>query len=112
MIGSALAGLSGALYTAWGQFIAPSSIGLPTAALPIVLVAFAGRSDVTATLVGSFILLYAFQTLTVYSQQAALVLMGGLLLLTVLFVPNGLMVGIERVMARLTRGTAAATGSG
>lgn len=112
MIGSALAGLSGALYTAWGQFIAPSSIGLPTAALPIVLVAFAGRTDVTATLVGSFVLLYAFQTLTVYSQQAALVLMGGLLLLTVLFAPNGLILAIERVLSRLTRRAAAATASG
>ena len=43
VIGSGLAGLSGALYTSWGQFITPSSIGLPAAAMPIVWVAFSGR---------------------------------------------------------------------
>ncbi len=72
VIGSGLAGLSGALYTSWGQFITPSSIGLPAAAMPIVWVAFSGRSDLTATLVGSFLLLFGFQTITVYSQQLAL----------------------------------------
>jgi urea transport system permease protein len=96
VIGSGLAGLSGALYTSWGQFITPSSIGLPAAAMPIVWVAFSGRSDLTATLVGSFLLLFGFQTLTVYSQQAALVLMGGLLLATVMLAPQGFVLGIGR----------------
>ena len=61
VIGSALAGLSGVLYTSWGQFITPASIGLPAAAMPIVWVAFSGRGDITATLVGSFLVLWAFQ---------------------------------------------------
>jgi urea transport system permease protein len=97
VIGSGLAGLSGALYTAWGQFITPSSIGLPAAAMPIVWVAFSGRSDLTATLVGSFLLLFGFQTITVYSQQAALVLMGTLLLATVMLAPQGFVLGIGRL---------------
>lgn len=101
IIGSMLAGLSGALYTAWGQFITPSSIGLPAAAMPIVWVAFSGRSDLTATFVGTFVLLFAFQTITIYSEQSALVLMGLLLVATVLFAPRGLMVGLGRAMVRL-----------
>ena len=101
IIGSMLAGLSGALYTAWGQFITPSSIGLPAAAMPIVWVAFSGRSDLTATFVGTFVLLFAFQTITIYSEQSALVLMGLLLVATVLFAPRGLMVGLGRAMIRL-----------
>ena len=59
VLGSALAGLTGVLYTAWGQFITPATMGLPAAAMPIVWVAFSGRSDVTATLVGTFALLLA-----------------------------------------------------
>ena len=97
---AALAGLSGALYTSWGQFITPSSIGLPAAAMPIVWVAFSGRSDLTATLVGSFLLLFGFQTITVYSQQAALVLMGALLLATVMLAPQGFVLGIGKLAAR------------
>jgi urea transport system permease protein len=99
VVGSGLAGLSGALYTSWGQFITPSSIGLPAAAMPIVWVAFSGRSDLTATLVGSFVLLFAFQTITIYSQQAALVLMGGLLLATVMLAPQGFVLGIGKFVA-------------
>lgn len=99
VIGSGLAGLSGALYTSWGQFITPSSIGLPAAAMPIVWVAFSGRSDLTATLVGSFLLLFGFQTITIYSQQAALVLMGALLLATVMVAPQGFVLGVGRLVA-------------
>jgi branched-chain amino acid transport system permease protein len=101
VLGSALAGLSGALYTSWGMFITPSSIGLPAAAMPIVWVAFSGRSDLTAVLIGSFLLLLMFQTITVYSQQAALVLMGLLLLLTVMFSPQGFVIGVARAVGRL-----------
>lgn len=101
VLGSALAGLSGVLYTAWGQFITPASMGLPAAAMPIVWVAFSGRSDVTATLVGTFTLLLAFQTITIYSQQYALILMGSVLLATVLFMPTGLMVEAGRLIRRL-----------
>jgi branched-chain amino acid transport system permease protein len=99
VIGSGLAGLSGALYTSWGQFITPSSVGLPAAAMPIVWVAFSGRTDLTATLVGSFLLLFGFQTITVYSQQAALVLMGALLLATVMLAPQGFVLGVGKLLA-------------
>ena len=44
--------------------------------MPIVWVAVGGRSDLTATLVGTFVLLCGFQTLTVYCQQYALVVIG------------------------------------
>lgn len=101
VIGSTLAGLSGALYTSWGQFITPASVGLPAAAMPIVWVAFSGRGDITATLIGSFVILLVFQTLTVYSQQAALMLMGGLLLCTVMLAPQGFVIGVARLGGRV-----------
>ena len=46
-------GCRGVLYTAWGQYITPSSMGLTAAALPIVWVAVGGRGDLTATLIGT-----------------------------------------------------------
>lgn len=91
-LGGALAGLSGALYTAWGQYITPSSMGLTAAALPIVWVAVGGRRDLTATLIGTLVVLAGFQALTIYGSQYALVVMGTLLLLTVLAAPEGLIV--------------------
>ena len=89
-LGGALAGLSGVLYTAWGQYITPSSMGLTSAALPIVWVAVGGRRDITATLLGTLLVLFGFQSLTIYGSQYALIAMGALLLLTVLLTPDGI----------------------
>ncbi len=100
-LGGALAGLSGALYTAWGQYITPSSMGLTAAALPIVWVAVGGRKDITATLLGTLLVLSVFQTLTIYGSQYALVAMGALLLLTVLLAPEGVVATSMQAIGRL-----------
>jgi len=104
VIGSVLAGLSGALYTAWGQFIVPASMALPAAAMPIIWVAVGGRKDLTATLIGTFFVLWLFQNLIVISQQYALIVIGALLLVTMLFMPGGYVVWLaERVGPLLAR---------
>ena len=97
-LGGGFAGLSGVLYTAWGQYITPSSMGLTAAALPIVWVAVGGRKDITATLLGTLLVLSVFQALTIYGSQYALVAMGGLLLLTVLLAPDGIVASAMRLM--------------
>jgi ABC-type branched-subunit amino acid transport system permease subunit len=104
VIGAVLAGLSGTLYTAWGQYITPSSMSITAAALPIVWVAVGGRGDLTATLVGTLAVLAAFQALTIYGSQYALVVMGVLLVTTVLVAPEGLIVTFAKFVARMRRG--------
>ncbi|MDA9542416.1 ABC transporter permease [Bradyrhizobium sp. CCBAU 21362] len=107
VIGAVLAGISGVLYTAWGQYITPSSMGMTAAALPLIWVAVGGRSDLTSTVVGTLAVLAAFQALTIYGSQYALVFMGVLLVLTVLIAPNGLVLGtmnwLGRLAARITQ---------
>ncbi|TYL97828.1 ABC transporter permease [Bradyrhizobium rifense] len=107
VIGAVLAGMSGVLYTAWGQYITPSSMGMTAAALPLIWVAVGGRSDLTSTVVGTLVVLAAFQALTIYGSQYALVFMGVLLVLTVLIAPNGLVLGtmnwLGRLAARITQ---------
>lgn len=103
VIGSALAGLSGVLYTTWGQYITPSSMGLTAAALPVIWVAVGGRGDLTTTLLGTLLLLGTFQALTIYGSQYALVAMGLLLVLTVLLAPNGLVTAFARLPQWLAR---------
>lgn len=100
VIGSALAGLSGVLYTSWGSYITPSSMGLTAASLPVIWVAVGGRSDLTTTLLGTLVLLSGFQQLTVYGSQYALVVMGVLLVLTVLAAPNGLIPALAALLSR------------
>ena len=110
VIGSSLAGLSGVLYTTWGQYITPSSMGITAAALPIVWVAGGGRSDLTATLLGTILLIGGFQALTVYGSQYALVAMGVLLVVTVLLAPEGLIMALASLPQRLFRRPVRETG--
>lgn len=100
VIGSAFAGLSGVLYTSWGNYITPASMNMTAAALPIVWVAVGGRSDLTTTLIGTLVVLAGFQALTIHGSQYALVVMGVLLVLTVLIAPRGLIFGLGTFLAK------------
>lgn len=103
VIGSALAGVSGVLYTSWGNYITPASMGMTAAALPIIWVAVGGRSDLTTTLIGTIIVLAGFQALTIHGSQYALVVMGVLLVITVLIAPRGLIFSLGAFAAGLFR---------
>jgi urea transport system permease protein len=103
VIGSTLAGLSGVLYSAWGQFIVPAAMALPAAAMPIIWVAVGSRKDLTATLVGTFFVLWLFQSLIVISQQYALIVIGALLLVTILSTPGGYIVWLVENWGRLSK---------
>ena len=71
--------------------------------MPIIWVAVGGRQDVTATLIGTFVVLYVFQMLTVVSQQYALIAIGALLVVTVLVAPGGYVLWVVDVVGRLRR---------
>lgn len=106
VIGGILAGLSGVLYTTWGTYITPSSMGLTAAALPIVWVAAGGRKDLTATLVATIALVWVSQLLAVYGAQYALVLMGIVMLLAVMATPEGFVVSLAKRLTRRTNSVA------
>jgi ABC-type branched-subunit amino acid transport system permease subunit len=110
VIGSVLAGMSGVLYTLWGSYITPSSMGLTAAALPIIWVAAGGRKDITATLLATVSLTWLSQQLAVKGNQYALIWMGAILLIVVLFAPEGLFVTVSkklRTRMRIRQATAA-----
>ena len=100
VLGGMLAGLSGVLYTTWGTYITPSSMGLTAAALPIVWVAAGGRKDITATIVSTILLVWVSQMLAVHGSQYALILMGTIMLLAVMVAPEGFVVAIIRRISR------------
>lgn len=101
IIGGALAGLSGVLYTTWGTYITPSAMGLTAAALPIIWTAAGGRKDLTATLVATVFLVWLSQMLAVKGSQYALILMGLILLVAVMLAPEGFVVTLAKKIARL-----------
>lgn len=103
VIGSVLAGMSGVFYTLWGYYITPSSMGLTAAAMPIIWVAAGGRKDLTAVLLATVFLTWLSQQLAVRGSQYALIWMGVILLVVVVFAPDGLFVTLWRKLQRRKR---------
>lgn len=101
-IGSTLAGFSGVMYATWGQYISPQSMGLAAAVLPVLWVAAGGRKDVTASAVATIALVYLAQRLAISGEQYAQIVMGAILLVAVLFVPEGFVIAAVKLIGRFS----------
>jgi len=88
--GGAIAGLAGVYYTMWGGYIVPTSMNMTSATMPIVLAAAGGRKNPIAVYIFSIIYLQFSQTLAANGTQYSYVILGALLIVVVLFVPNGI----------------------
>ncbi|MCL5734993.1 MAG: ATP-binding cassette domain-containing protein [Actinobacteria bacterium] len=102
IVGGAIAGFAGAMYAAWGLFINPAVFSLAQAAAVIIWVLVGGRG----TLVGAFLGVVVVEGLSTalggVTSQTPLIL-GVILILIVLFVPNGLVSLWSRAASRLGR---------
>lgn len=99
VLAAALAGLSGVLYVSWGNYISPSSMGLLAATLPVIWVAVGGRSSLLAVLLSTIALRWLADALAVRGGEYAFLIMGILLLVTMLFFPEGIVVMLARRLA-------------
>lgn len=100
-LAGALAGVSGVLYVAWGRYITPSTMGLTTAALPVIWVALGGRKSLLGTMLAGVILQYFAQYLSASGSEHALILQGVLLMLVVMYIPEGVVPPLGRRLGRL-----------
>lgn len=103
VIAAALAGVSGVLYVSWGNYITPSSVGLMAATMPVLWVAVGGRSSLAAVVLATFLLEAMKDWLAVYSGEFALLIVGMILLLGMMFAPQGIVVALHHHFARLLR---------
>src|SRR5690606_2829284 len=100
VFGGVLAGLSGSLYTVWGSYITPSSMGLTAAAMPVIWVATAGRKSIGGVVVATIGFVWLSEWLAVYGSEYALIIMGGVLLFVVLAAPQGLFPWVTSLLSR------------
>ncbi|TGA98498.1 urea ABC transporter permease [Sporolactobacillus shoreae] len=99
--GGALASLSGILYATWGNYITPSAFALSSATIPVVLVAAGGRKNFTASIIFTVLYYWFAQGLSASGSQYALVILGLILILVTLFVPDGIIVFLFHLSDRL-----------
>lgn len=90
----ALAGLAGAMFSSWSGYVAPSNFSLTTAVTSIVIVAAAGKKNPTAAVAMTLIYNYFTQSLSSQGSEYTRLILGVVLILVVMFVPDGLIQGL------------------
>jgi ABC-type branched-subunit amino acid transport system permease subunit len=88
------ASLSGVFYVSWGNYITPANAGMLPVTLPVLWVAVGGRTSFTAVVLSTIGLQFASNWLAAFGGQYSLISMGALLLLTMMFAPEGLVIGL------------------
>jgi branched-chain amino acid transport system permease protein len=96
VLAAALAGVSGILYVSWGNYMNPASMGLLAATLPVIWTAVGGRTSLLAVVMATLALRWLADTLAVRGGEYAFLIMGILLLVTMLFFPQGIVVSVAR----------------
>lgn len=107
VLSAVLAGLSGLLYVQWGNYITPSQVGLLQAALPVIWAAVGGTTSLLAVVISAFALNWVTYTLSSQGNQYAMVIIGALLVVTMLFFPRGIVVMVAERVGHLTMRRAA-----
>jgi branched-chain amino acid transport system permease protein len=100
VIAAVLAGITGLLYVQWGNYITPSQVGLLQASLPVIWVAVGGRESLLAVLISTCALNWLTYTLSSAGYQYALIIVGTLLVIVMVFFPGGIVVTLGRDLPR------------
>jgi branched-chain amino acid transport system permease protein len=94
-----ISALSGILYVSWGNFITPDVFGVYSNVLPVIWVAVGGRQSLTATVISTFLLVWLSHWLGLHGDYAMIIL-GGILIVSMMLMPDGVITGIAGFFAR------------
>jgi branched-chain amino acid transport system permease protein len=106
MLGGAIAGLAGAGYAAWGLFINPAVFALSQAAMVAIYVLVGGRSSLLGAFVGVVVIEEVSSWLGGSGSTATPIVLGSLLIVVVLVLPQGVVPGLRALVARVLPGAA------
>ncbi|NGM68946.1 urea ABC transporter permease [Natronolimnobius sp. AArcel1] len=95
-IGGALAGLSGVLFVTWGNYIDPSEFAITAAAMPVIWASIGGRESLVGTVAAAIVIQWLQLQLI---GEWALVIVGSLLIVVILVLPNGIAPGVRDLVA-------------
>ena len=102
VLSAGLAGLAGVLYAHYLSFIAPASFGFSFSVQLVVMVVLGGMASVWGSVVGAFFLTALPEALREFEDIDILVY-GAILVLTIMFLPDGLAGGARRLVRKLRR---------
>ncbi|HWK48014.1 MAG TPA: branched-chain amino acid ABC transporter permease [Stellaceae bacterium] len=103
VIGGAIAGLGGALYTNWGAFVSPTIFSLSLSAEIIIWITVGGLGTLIGPVIGCFLIQYL--TSQIGSQQTfnSNLILGAILIAFVLLLPKGLIPTLRDLVMKAAR---------
>lgn len=100
-ISGALAGLAGALFASWSGYVVPNNFSVATSTIAVVMVAVAGRKNITGTMIMTWIYCWFTQKLAATGSEYSQLILGVILIIAVLFIPDGVMVALFKKLDAL-----------
>jgi len=100
IVSAALAGVAGALYVGQVGIITPARIGVLPSIEMIIWVAVGGRGTLIGPIVGAFGVNWLQSLLTTHYPDLWILVLGGMFVAVVLFVPDGIVGTAQKLMAR------------
>jgi len=100
VIGGAVAGLAGVLFTSWGNTTYPTVFDLNQATLIAIWVMVGGRSKLWGAFLGAAIIESISTYLGTFAQQATPLILGSILVIIVLLLPEGLAPALQAFWER------------
>jgi len=99
-VSAALAGVAGALYVGQVGIITPARIGVLPSIEMIIWVAVGGRGTLIGPVVGAFGVNWLQSLLTTHYPDLWILVLGGMFVAVVLFVPDGVVGTAQKLMSR------------
>jgi urea transport system permease protein len=99
-VSAVLAGVAGGLYVGQVGIITPARIGVLPSIEMIIWVAVGGRGTLIGPVVGAFGVNWLQSLLTTHYPDLWILVLGGMFVTVVLFIPDGIVGTAQRVMAR------------
>ncbi|WP_294379387.1 branched-chain amino acid ABC transporter permease, partial [uncultured Clostridium sp.] len=93
-VSGALAGLAGVLFASWSGYVVPTNFSVSASTIAVVMVAVAGRKNVTGAMIMTLIYSWFTQFLATTGSEYSQLILGVLLILVVLFIPDGILVAL------------------
>jgi branched-chain amino acid transport system permease protein len=100
---AAMAGLAGVIYSTYITYLNPVDAGLWNGFYAVMYIVIGGMGTFLGPLVGTLFLVTVPEILRVF-QDYRLLLLGALLILTITFLPDGIVGGLKRLRQRRTVG--------
>ncbi len=99
-VSGTLGGVAGLMYVYYQQFISPHSLSLANSAEMLLMVIAGGAGTLTGPVVGAVLVVLLKNVASAYIDRWVM-LLGFVFILIVVFVPDGLVVGMTRLVQRI-----------